>query len=63
MISLSPAWQHYNAVQEQYGLNSGALYYSDIPNIQEAEEFTRNAVKEGMKLRREKQNLKKQRNK
>lgn len=47
-----PAWKRYNTIQEEQDLNSGALYYSDVPQTQEAEEVTRRAVREGMEERR-----------
>lgn len=52
LLSFSPAWQRYDAVQEEYGLDSGALYYSNVPVTQEAEKFTREAVRRGMEERR-----------
>ncbi len=51
LVALSPAWQKYDAAQEQYGLDSGALYYSNVPITQEAEEGMRRAVREGMEQR------------
>ncbi len=48
-----PAWKRYNQIQEEQNLDSGALYYTNVPQIQEAEEQTRRAVKEGMAIRRE----------
>lgn len=47
-----PAWKEYNRIQEEQGLDSGALYYSNVPQTQESEDRTRNAVKEGMEKRR-----------
>lgn len=47
-----PAWKRYNQIQEEQGLDSGALYYSNVPQTQEAEEATRRAVSEGMAIRR-----------
>lgn len=52
LVALSPSWQRYDAVQEQYGLDSGALYYSNVPVTQDAESATREAVREGMIQRR-----------
>lgn len=49
-----PAWKRYNQIQEEQGLDSGALYYSNVPQTQEAEERTRAAVSEGMAERRKK---------
>ncbi len=48
-----PAWKRYNQIQEEQNLDSGALYYTNVPQIQEAEEQTRRAVREGMAIRRE----------
>lgn len=48
-----PAWKRYNQIQEEQDLDSGALYYSNVPQTQEAAESTRQAVREGMKARRE----------
>lgn len=48
-----PAWKRYNQIQEEQNLDSGALYYSNVPQTQEAEENTRRAVREGMAARRE----------
>lgn len=47
-----PAWHRYNQIQEEQNLDSGALYYSNVPQTQEAEERMRNAVKEAMQERR-----------
>lgn len=47
-----PAWKRYNKIQEEQNLDSGALYYTNVPQTQEAEEATRRAVKEGMADRR-----------
>lgn len=49
-----PAWHRYNQIQEEQNLDSGALYYSNVPQTQEAEEKMRQAVKEGTELRRAK---------
>lgn len=43
-----PAWKRYNRIQEEQGLDSGALYYSNVPQTQEAEINMRRAVREGM---------------
>lgn len=43
-----PAWKRFNRIQEEQNLDSGALYYSNVPQTQEAEEATRKAVREGM---------------
>lgn len=47
-----PAWKRYNRIQEEQGLDSGALYYSNVPQTQEAEEAMRRAIKETMEERR-----------
>lgn len=47
--ALSPSWQAYNATQEKYDLDSGALYYTNVPVTQEAEMHVREAVRKGMK--------------
>ena len=52
-LALSPAWQHYDRVQEENGLDSGALYYTNVPVVQSAEEAMKHAVKAGMAERRE----------
>ncbi len=52
LVALSPAWQRYYAVQEQYDLDSGALYYTNVPITQEAETAIRAAVRQGMEDRR-----------
>lgn len=51
LFSLSPAWQRYDAVQEEHNIHSGAIYYSDVPVTQDCEEATRKAVREGMAAR------------
>lgn len=53
LFSLSPAWQRYDAVQEEHNIHSGAIYYSDVPVTQASEEATRKAVAEGMAARME----------
>lgn len=52
MVALSPAWQRYGEVQEEHGLHSGAIYYSDVPVTLQAEEHVRQAVRAGMEERR-----------
>ena len=51
LFSLSPAWQRYDAVQEEHNIHSGAIYYTDVPVTQASEEATRKAVREGMAIR------------
>ena len=53
LVALSPAWHHYDRVQEENGLDSGALYYTNVPVVQSAEEAMKHAVKAGMAERRE----------
>lgn len=53
LFSLSPAWQRYDAVQEEYGINSGAIFYSDVPVTQEAAAALQQAVREGMAKRKQ----------
>lgn len=48
-----PAWKRYNQIQEEQNLDSGALYYTNVPQTQDAEEATRKAVREGMAERRQ----------
>lgn len=52
LVALFPAWQRCYAVQETYNLDSGALYYTNVPITQEAEETMRAAVRRGMEERR-----------
>lgn len=52
LVALFPAWQRYYAVQEEYNLDSGALYYTNVPITQEAENAMRAAVRRGMEDRR-----------
>lgn len=54
IIDQFPAWKRYNEIQEEQNLDSGALYYSNVPQTQEAEETTRAAVKAAMEMRRKK---------
>lgn len=51
LFSLSPAWQRFDAVQEEYGIHSGAIFYSDVPVTQEAAAALQHAVREGMAKR------------
>ncbi|MDE5832310.1 MAG: hypothetical protein K2H64_04885 [Desulfovibrio sp.] len=48
-----PAWKRYNQISAEKGLDSGAIYYSDVPVSQEAEEIMREAVERGMAARRD----------
>ena len=54
LTALSPTWRHFTAVQEEHGLHSGAVYYTDVPVTQEAEAHVREAVRRGMEERRAK---------
>lgn len=49
-----PAWREYNRIQDEQGLDSGALYYSNVPQTQEAEERMRAAIEGAMRERLEK---------
>lgn len=53
LVALSPAWQHYDRVQEENDLDSGALYYTNVPVVQSAAEAMQQAVRAGMADRRE----------
>ena len=48
-----PGWERLDKIQEEHGLDNALLYYTDLPIIQEAEEATRRAVRQGMQARRE----------
>lgn len=48
-----PALKQYNKIQDEQNLDSGALYYTNVPQVQEAEENTRRATREAMRERRE----------
>lgn len=52
MISMIPAWRQYCEVQDAYGLNSGAIFYTDVPVSLEAELANRAAVEAAMSRRR-----------
>lgn len=47
-----PAWKRFNQIQEEQGLDTGALYYSNVPQTEEAEQAMREAVRKGMEARR-----------
>lgn len=53
LVPLIPAWQRYAEVQEETGLNSGALYYTDVPVSLECERANRAAVAAALELRRQ----------
>ena len=57
--ALCPAWQRFIAAQDEYGLHSGAVYYTDVPITQEAEAHVREAVRKGMEERRMKREQRK----
>lgn len=46
-----PAWRTYVSGLEEHNIESGALYYSDVPVTPAAEEHLREAVKAGMDAR------------
>ena len=52
VISMIPAWRQYCEVQDAYGLDSGAIFYTDVPVSQEAELANRAAVEAAMSRRR-----------
>ncbi len=54
MISLSPTWQGLNRELEEHGVEGGALFYTEIPFIEDAEKHIRASVKKGMEIREEK---------
>lgn len=52
LVTLSPSWQRYCQVQEEQGLDSGALYYTDVPVSLESERANRAAVMKALARRR-----------
>ncbi len=48
LFSLSNSWQRFIQVQDEIGVTSGALYYTDVPVTQDAEAHVREAVQLGM---------------
>lgn len=58
--ALCPAWRSFIAAQDEYGLHSGAVYYTDVPVTQEAEAHVREAVRKGMEARRAKRERERQ---
>lgn len=48
-----PAWHRYNQIQEEQNLDSGALYYTNVPQTQDAEAAMREAMEKAMRIRRE----------
>lgn len=50
--SFFPAWQRFNEISEEKGLDPGALYYTNVPVTQESEAHTRQAIREAMEERR-----------
>lgn len=52
LVGLSENWQHYNQKQEELGLNSGHLYYTDVPVSLESERANRAAVERALERRR-----------
>ncbi len=53
IISLSPTWQALNNALEENNVEGGALFYTEIPFIEEAEQAVRDGVEKGMALRKE----------
>lgn len=59
LFTISDSWQRFIAVQDEIGVTSGALYYTDVAVTQDAEAHVREAVRLGMqerKLQSEKNN-------
>ena len=59
LFSLSSAWQRFVDVQDEIGVASGALYYTDVAVTQDSEAHIREAVSLGMQ-ERAKKNAKKE---
>ena len=55
LFSLFPAWQRFVDVQDEIGVASGALYYTDVAVTQDAEAHVREAVRLGMEERARRQ--------
>ncbi len=53
MISLSPTWQGLIRELDEHDVEGGALFYTEVPFIEDAEDHVRAAVEEGMRIRRE----------
>ncbi|MBQ7609243.1 MAG: hypothetical protein IJU76_14945 [Desulfovibrionaceae bacterium] len=51
LFSISDSWQRFVAVQDEIGVSSGALYYTDVAVTQDAEAHVREAVRLGMQER------------
>jgi len=51
LFSAVPAWQRFVDVQDEIGVASGALYYTDVAVTQDAEAHVREAVRLGMEER------------
>ncbi len=51
LISFFPTWQALNNALEENNVEGGALFYTEIPFIEEAEQNVRNGVEKGMALR------------
>lgn len=45
LISYSSAWQRFIAVQDEYNIHSGAIFYTDVPTSAPAEAASRAAVR------------------
>ena len=54
LFSLSQSWQRFINVQDEIGVPSGALYYTDVAVTQDAEAHIREAVEKGMSERQNK---------
>ncbi|MBQ7457083.1 MAG: hypothetical protein IJS54_05730 [Desulfovibrio sp.] len=51
LFTMSSSWQRFIAVQDEIGVTSGALYYTDVAVTQDAEAHVREAVALGMQER------------
>ncbi len=54
LFSLSSSWQRFVDVQDEIGVSSGALYYTDVAVTQDSEAHVREAVSLGMQERAQK---------
>jgi len=44
IVQFFPSWQAYVDTANEYGIESGALYYTDVPVVLDAEQSSRDAV-------------------
>ncbi|MBO4336093.1 MAG: hypothetical protein J5846_09750 [Desulfovibrio sp.] len=54
LFGLSSSWQRFVDVQDEIGVTSGALYYTDVGVTQDSEAHVREAVALGMQERAQK---------